>query len=281
VNAKLIDHEYGKSRVRLLKVFRAGERHTVKELEVSVRLQGDFESSYTSGDNSRVVLTDTMKNTVNVLAQDALGAETEHFAILLARHFLSHYSQVRRATIHIAERCWDRLAVDGVPHLHSFTQARQARPTVRVAASADGVVVRSGIEDWLILKSAGSSFQGYPKDEWTTLPETADRILATSLDAVWTWTGEPPDYQAANGAILEAMISPFALNHSPSVQTTLFQMGEAALRGCAEIGQIHLAMPNKHYLPIDLSRFGRENRNEMFLPTDEPAGQIEATLTRA
>jgi urate oxidase len=149
-----------------------------------------------------------------------------------------------------------------------------------VATSAGEITVRSGVEDLLILKSTASSFQGYPKDEFTTLPEADDRIFATSLAAMWTWEGEPPDYNAANDAILAALLRPFALNHSPSVQTTLFQMGEAALAACPDIARIHLAMPNKHYIPIDLGRFGRENRNEIFLPTDEPHGQIEATLSR-
>ena len=143
------------------------------------------------------------------------------------------------------------------------------------------ITVESGIEDLLVLKSTASSFKDYPKDEFTTLPETDDRIFATSLAATWTWSGEPADYRTANETVLAALLRPFALNHSPSVQTTLFQMGEAALAACPDIARIHLAMPNKHYLPIDLGRFGRENRNDIFLPTDEPHGQIEATLTRA
>jgi urate oxidase len=280
VTAKLIDHQYGKSRVRVLKVLRNGARHAVQELEVSVRLSGDFESSYTAGDNSRVILTDTMKNTVNVLAQDHLGAETERFAVALAKHFLQQYGQVERVVISTWERQWERLQVNGEAHPHSFVQAQQARPTVHVTATAGETVIRSGVEDLLILKSTGSSFRDYPKDEFTTLPEAVDRIFATSLAAHWMWTAAPADYNAANGAILEAMLAPFALNHSPSVQTTLFQMGEAALGSCVDIDEIFLAMPNKHYLPMDLTRFGRENRQEMFLPTDEPAGQIEATLTR-
>ena len=282
MGAKLVDHQYGKSRVRVLKVLRDGERHTLKELDVSVRLSGDFDSSYTAGDNSRVILTDTMKNTVNVLAKDALGRETERFAATLARHFLTHYRQVHRVSVATWERRWERLSVDGAPHPHSFTQTQQARPTVRVAATSAGeVVVQSGMEDLLVLKSTASSFKDYPKDEFTTLPETDDRIFATSLAATWTWQDAPPDYEPANAAILAALLRPFALNHSPSVQTTLFQMGESALAACPEIRLIHLAMPNKHYLPIDLGRFGRENRNEIFLPTDEPHGQIEATLSRA
>ena len=281
MGAKLISHEYGKSRVRVLKVLRDGATHTLKELDVSVRLSGDFDASYTSGDNGRVILTDTMKNTVNVLAKEVLGEGTERFAVTLARHFLERYSQVRRVSVKTWERVWDRLRIDGTPHPHSFTHAQGARPTVRVAASAEGTTVESGIEDLLILKSTASSFKDYPKDEFTTLPETDDRIFATSLAAAWTWHGEPANYGPANRTILDALVRPFALNHSPSVQTTLFQMGEAALAACAEIERVHLAMPNKHYIPIDLSRFGRENRNEVFLPTDEPHGQIEATLTRA
>lgn len=278
----LLTHEYGKSRVRVLKVLREGPVHTVKELTVSVRLSGDFESSYTAGDNSLVVLTDTMKNTVNALAKDCLAAETEHFAMTLAQHFAAKYPQVETARVETSERVWERMTIAGEPHPHSFRGTDSARPTVGVVAQKGGAVeIKSGITDLLILKSTGSSFENYPKDEFTTLPETKDRIFATSLDACWTWTAEPAGYQAANAAIVEAMLAPFAQNYSPSVQASLFQMGEGALAACPEIGQIHLAMPNKHYLPINLAPFGRENANEVFLPTDEPAGQIEATIGRA
>ncbi len=280
MGAKLIDHQYGKSRVRVLKVLRDGATHTLKELDVSVRLSGDFESSYTSGDNGRVILTDTMKNTVHALAKDALGPQTEPFALTLARHFLERYEQVRRVTIKTRERVWDRLAVDGTPHPHSFTHVQSARPAVLVKASREGIETMSGLENLLLLKSTASSFKDYPKDEFTTLPETDERIFATSLIAFWRWGSEPTNYLQANETIRAALIRPFALNHSPSVQTTLFQMGEAALAACAEINRVHLAMPNKHYLPINLAPFGRENRNEVFLPTDEPHGQIEATITR-
>ncbi len=281
MGAKLINHQYGKSRVRVLKVLRDGATHTLKELDVSVRLSGDFESSYTSGDNSKVILTDTMKNTVHALAKDTLGEETERFAVTLARHFLECYPQVGKVVIKTRERVWDRLRIDGAPHPHSFVHAQGARPTVHIVATAKSTIVVSGVANLLLLKSTAASFKDYPKDEFTTLPETDERILATSLVVVWVWDGEPADYRQANETILAALLRPFALNHSPSVQTTLYQMGEAALAACAQIQCVRLLMPNKHYLPIDLARFGRENRHEIFLPTDEPHGQIEATLTRA
>lgn len=284
MNAKLIAHRYGKSRVRVLKILRDGATHTIKELDVAVVLNGDFETSYTvpAGDNTKVVATDTMKNTVNALAQQHLGAETERFAALLARHFVEKYPQVHQAEVTTGERVWDRLTIGGVPHPHSFSGAQGARPTVRAtAAKASGVAIVSGIEDLLILKSTESGFEGYPRCQYTTLPETKDRILATALTATWQWSDEPASYNAANATIVAALLAPFAQNYSPSVQTTLFQMGEAALAACPEIACVHLAAPNKHCLLLNLAPFGLTNDNEVFVPTDEPHGQIEASVARA
>jgi urate oxidase len=273
---KLTAHRYGKNRVRVLKVLRDGDVHTVKELTVAIAIDGDFESSFTAADNSLVVPTDTMKNIVNALAHEHLGAESEPFAQRLAAHLRARYPQVSGVAIDIEERVWTRLAVGEAPHPHSFVQTDRARPFVRL--HDDGL--ESGIRDLLILKSTGSGFEGYPRCEHTTLPETADRILATALTGAWTWRDAPASYRAANARIIEALLVPFATRYSPSVQATLFEMGGAALDACPEIGAITLAMPNLHCLRIDLSPFGRDNRNEVFVPTDEPHGQIEATITR-
>ena len=281
VSAKLVGHRYGKSRVRVLKVLRDGQTHTIKDLDVAVALSGDFETSYTAGDNSHVVATDTIKNTVNVFAKEHLGVETERFASVLARHFLGKYPQVKTAAVETSERLWGRLTIAGKPHPHSFSNAQNARPFSRAVATAAGIGIESAIEGLLILKSTASGFEGYPRCEFTTLPETNDRIFATALSATWTWSGEPANYAAANATILAALLAPFAENYSPSVQTTLFQMGEAALAACPEIARVHLAAPNKHCLLINLAPFGLENRNEVFVPTDEPHGQIEATVGRA
>jgi len=277
---KLTSHRYGKSRVRVMKIIRDGTTHTVKELDVAVALEGDFDSSYTSGDNHLVVPTDTVKNTVNVLAQQHLGTEAELFAKTLARHFLARYPQVKTATVTAHERVWDRLTIHGAPHPHSFVNSQQARPFSKVTASGDTTNVESGVADLLILKSTESGFADFPRCELTTLPETHDRIFATSLTATWAWQAEPASYESANRAIVAAMLERFAVNYSPSVQTTMFQMGTAALEACAEIARIHMAMPNKHCLLIDLKPFGMENPNEVFVPTDEPHGQIEATVAR-
>jgi urate oxidase len=269
----------------VMKVLREGETHVVKELTVAVSIEGDFESSFTDADNAKVVATDTMKNIVNALAHEHLGAETEPFAETLAAHLLGRYAQVAAVSLDIEERVWTRLAVDGVAHPHSFVQTDRARPFVRLTApdparAPAGATLQSGVRDLLILKSTGSGFEGFPRCEHTTLPETADRILASALTATWTWTGRPAGYTTANDAVVRAMLAPFATRYSPSVQATLYEMGGAALDACPEIGAITLAMPNLHCLRIDLSPFGRDNRHELFVPTDEPHGQIEATITR-
>lgn len=278
--AKLTGHRYGKAKVRVMKILREAEWHTLKELEVSVLLRGDFAASYTSGDNTKVVATDTMKNTINVLAKQHLAKEIERFAFIAGEHFLQRYQQVETVEIEITERAWKRMEVEGKPHPHSFEAGGDARMFTRAVCSRGTQTIESGIRDLLILKSTGSGFENYPKDEFTTLPETADRILATSFRASWTFKDQPEDYTRANEAILNAMRNVFASNYSPSAQTTLFQMGEAALEACPEISKLELAMPNKHCLLINLTPFGLENKNEVFVPTDEPHGQIEATIVR-
>src|ERR1043166_4368664 len=277
---KLLAHRYGKARVRILKVTRARRRHVVKELAVSVMLQGNFDASYTQGENRLVVPTDTMKNTINILAREKLGAENEKFGLVLAQHFLKTYRQIGRVEIEISEHCWERLRIAGKPHPHSFKEQSAARPFCRVTASRRATVVESGIEDLLVLKSTASGFEGYAKDEFTTLPETKDRILATKIKAIWLFQKTPANYADTNQRIVEAMLEAFAVNYSPSGQVTLFQMGEAALKVAPAIAKITLTLPNQHCLLINLEPFGIKNQNELFVPTTEPYGRIDGTVSR-
>jgi len=277
---KLIQHQYGKARVRVMKVTRNGKRHSIKELTVEVGLSGNFDASFTKADNRLVVATDSMKNIVNVFAKKKLGAQTEDFGVALGEHFLKTYPQVQRVEIGLSERCWTRLNVGGRPHEHAFLEKSPAKPFARIICTIKETQIESGIENLLILKSTGSGFEDFLRDEFTTLPGTSDRIFATKLKATWTYTRKPKNYSATNEKILSAMLTVFAKNFSPSVQVTLFQMGEAALKAAPEISKVHLAMPNKHCLLINLAPFGLENNNELFVPTDEPHGQIEGTVAR-
>ena len=277
---KLISHNYGKAKVRVMKVMRAGKIHSIKELDVQVMLQGNFDASYTKADNHLLVATDSIKNTVNVLAKQKLGAETELFGIVLGEHFLKTYKHVSRVELSLTEHCWGRINVNGKPHTHSFLEKSAAKPFAKIVATRSKTIVESGIEELFILKSTGSGFENFLRDEFTTLPETSDRICATKLKATWTYAKKPKNYSVTNGKILAVMLAVFAKNFSPSVQVTLFQMGEAALKVAPEISKIHIAMPNKHCLLINLKPFGLENKNELFVPTDEPHGQIEGIVSR-
>ena len=277
---KLIHHNYGKARVRVLKVFRAGKIHSLKELEVQVMLQGDFDASFTRADNRLVVATDSIKNTVNVFAKEKLGRENELFGIALGEHFLNTYPQVKRVEVSLSEHAWSRISVGGKPHAHGFQAKGGGRPLAKIVSTAEGTGIESGIEDLLILKTTASAFKNFLRDKLTTLPETDDRIFATKLKAGWTYKTRPGGYAKANKKVLDALLKVFAKNFSPSVQATLFQMGQAALRAVPEISKISIALPNRHCLLIDLKPFGLANKNELFVPTDEPHGQIEGTVAR-
>lgn len=277
---KLLQNRYGKARVRVLKILREGATHTIQEIDVTALLEGDFAGSYTAADNSQVVPTDTIKNTVNLLAQEHLGLEIERFGLSLGEHFLQRYEQVTSAHIEIFAKNWRRLQINGEPHPHAFLAGSEAKQWTRFVGTRDAQTIESGVRDLVILKSTGSGWSGYPKCENTTLPETNDRILATSFDATWTWTSGPADYNEANEKILAAMLQAFAENFSPSAQASVFQMAEAALQACPEISRVQAKMPNKHYLLINTAPFGRENRNEIFVPTDDPFGVIEGTVVR-
>lgn len=277
---KLTGHRYGKARVRVLKILREGKTHRIKDIDVKALLQGDFESSYTQGDNSKVVATDSVKNTVNVLAKQKLGDEIERFAVALGEHFLERYPQVESTVIDIAERDWERMTSDGVGQPHAFLGNDSARMVAHVEIGRKNRLVQAGVRDLIILKSTGSGFEEYVKDEFTTLRPTKDRILATSFTATWTLSALPDDCRKANKAVLDAMLRVFAETFSPSAQTSLYHMGEAALAACPEVSRLEMAMPNKHCLLIDLSPFKLENHNEIFQPIDEPHGQIEATIER-
>lgn len=277
---KLVANRYGKARVRVLKILREGAKHTIKEIDVTALLTGDFAGAYTSGDNSKVVATDTIKNTINVLAKQHLGDELERFALVLARHFLDRYEQVESAEIELGAKDWQCLQIGGEAHPHSFRAGSDARAWTRVVCTRTTQIVQSGIRDLVILKSTGSGWAGYPRDEFTTLPETNDRILATSFDATWTWSSAPVNYDSANESILAAMLGVFANDYSTSAQASVYAMGTAALQACPEIARVDMKMPNKHYLLINLKPFGLENQNDVFVPTDDPHGQIEGSVAR-
>ena len=285
-NCKLASNRYGKSRVRVIRVTRHESHHDLDEWTVQVLLTGDFETAHTLGDNSKILPTDTMKNTVYFVARQSKAASIEDYAKELIDFLLSRNPQVTGAEVVIESHLWKRLTVDGQPHPTAFMHGSDERQTARVSRrQGEPFGIVSGLDGLHILKTAQSGFIGYIKDELTTLPEAKDRLFGTVLKAEWPYTAgaieEGIDFNKVRRHLREAMLSTFAKHDSLSVQHTLFAMGEAALAHTDIIDEVYMLMPNKHNLLVDMGRFGSDNPNHIFVPTDEPHGTIEATVRRA
>jgi urate oxidase len=272
-------NRYGKSRIRLVKLNRTRDPHELVDFTIDIQLEGDFDGVYVDGDNAPCVATDTMKNTVYAFARRQSIAHVETFAAGLAGHFLGKPA-VARARVSAVEHRWERLAVAGRPHPHAFVQPGGEQWTTVVTRDPQRTSIVSGLVNLVVLKTIDSAFSGFPRDEYTTLPDTEDRILATSVTASWTYRDGAADF-AARAGIRAALVETFAAHESRSVQHTLYAMGEAALGACADVTEITIAMPNRHHLLVDLTPFGLDNPNEVFVATDQPFGLIEATIRRS
>ena len=277
----LSENRYGKSRVRVMRVKRGADGHEIHEWNVQVLLQGDFETCFTEGDNSKILPTDTMKNTVYSLARKSQAACMEEFAKELVDFLLGRNTHVSHAEVRISEKAWDHAASGGKTHPTTFVQSTGERQTTKVERAQGGAFrIASGLENLIILKTAKSGFEGYIKDSLTTLPPTADRLFGTALQATWRYLASDLEFAKMRTKIRGALIDAFAAHDSKSVQHTLYAMGDAVLQHVPQVEDIELTMPNIHCLLVDLSRFGQDNPNEIFAPTDEPHGYIEARIRR-
>jgi urate oxidase len=277
----LAENKYGKSRVRLVQVKREAGWHDLREWTVEVLLQGDFDSCFLEGDNSKILPTDTMKNTVYSLARNSAAESMEEFAKELIQFLLSRNPQVSAAEVSISEKAWDHLQNGGKPYPTTFVQQTQEIQTTKVTRTRSSVFsVASGFENLVLMKTAGSAFEGYIQDSLTTLPPSKDRLLGTAVSASWSYAQADAQFTILRAKVREILLNQFAAHESKSVQHTLYAMGKTALENVAEIEDIELAMPNKHCLLVDLSRFGQDNPNEIFMPVDEPHGNIQARLRR-
>ena len=277
---RLGENAYGKSRVRLVKVSRRDGRHELRDLTVSIRLEGEFEDAHVRGDNRDVLPTDTMKNTVYALARQTEIDAIEDFARTLATHFLPHNPAVTRSRVTVREHGWYRIPLGGRPHPHAFVRGSDEVDLATVTAEGDAVRIESGIDDLRVLKTTGSGFEGYPRDRYTTLRETSDRVLATAMRVRWTYGLTEISYSEIRPRARDVILETFAEHESRSVQHTAYAMGEAVLERCPEIDAVAFSLPNKHHLLVDLAPFALDNPNEIFVATEEPYGLIEAIVRR-
>jgi urate oxidase len=272
-------NQYGKAEVRVVAVDRNGPRHGLVDLSVSTSLRGDFTAAHTAGDNAHVLTTDAQKNTVFAFAREGVG-EPEAFALRLARHFAGAYPWITGARVAVESYGWDRIAVGGTPHDHAFRRAGGEVRTAVVTVDGNDEHVLAGLTDLVVLKTTGSEFRGFPRDRYTTLAETSDRILATAVTARWRYTCTGLDFCAAFTGVRAALLETFAATHSLALQQTLFAMGEAALERMPEVAEIRLSMPNRHHFLQDLAVYGLDNPGVVYHADDRPYGLIEGTVLR-
>ena len=275
--ARLGPNQYGKAEVRIVKVTRDTPTHEIEDLNVTSQLRGDFSATHLTGDNSLVVATDTQKNTIYGLAREHGIGSPEDFLLLLGKHFTSSFDWVTGGRWAADAYTWERIG----GHDHAFVRSGRETRTTVLTLDGDEAVIVSGLKDLVVLKSTGSEFHGFPRDRFTTLVETDDRILATAVTATWRYTTTELDFNALYAAIRDRLLEVFADVHSLALQQTLYAIGAAVLEDHEVVAEVSLSMPNKHHFLVDLEPFGLDNPNEIFFPADRPYGLIEATIERA
>jgi urate oxidase len=272
-------NQYGKAEVRVVAVDRSSPRHEIVDLNVSSALRGDFADAHLTGDNAHVLSTDAQKNTVFAFARDGI-ASPEAFGLRLARHFAASYPWITGARVAVESYGWERIAVAGAPHDHAFRRPGGEVRTAVVTVDGDQVHVLAGLTDLVVLKTTGSEFWGFPRDAYTTLAETRERILATAVTARWRYTSAELDWDATFAGVRTTLLETFAATHSLALQQTLYAMGETVLQRFPDVAEVRMSMPNKHHFLQDLSTFGLDNPDVVYHADDRPYGLIEASVER-
>ena len=271
-------NSYGKSAIRLVKVVRGATPHRVRDLTIAIALEGEFAASYRDGDNSAVIATDTMKNTCYALAGEHLTGSIEDFGIVLGRHFLAAENEVERVRVSIEEHAWR--PIGDAPD--AFTRDSSETRTAAVVVGRSGLDIRAGIAGLTVMKTTRSAFSGFPRDRFTTLAETDDRVMATKVTASWVYaSGAQLDFDTSFVAVRSTFLEAFADHHSESVQHSIWVIGKAILERHPEVDEVSMSLPNLHHWTVDLSPFGIENDREVYVSTTEPHGLIEATIRRS
>lgn len=273
-------NRYGKAAIHLVRVARDETGHRVRDAIVAVALEGDFTAAHTDGDNSLVVATDTMKNTAFAFARDHLDGSIEGYGRALAEHFLE-FDQVDRATVNVKEHAWRPIDIAGRPARDAFLRAGEGIRIATVAAARGETTVEAGVEDLVAMKTTRSGFSGFPRDRYTTLAETDDRLMATKITAIWRYGSPDLDFDGTFAAVRQTLVEVFADHDSPSVQTSIWIMAKTMLERHEAIEEVRMVLPNLHHWLADLSPFGMTNDAAVYVSTTEPHGLIEATVRRS
>jgi urate oxidase len=270
-------NQYGKAENRVVRIVRDTPRHEIHDLNVSTSLRGDFADAHVTGDQSQVLPTDTQKNTAFAYAKLHGVRSIEDYALALGARLIEATPAASQAQVRVEEYAWNRLGQ------HAFVRRGGEVRTCVVTVGRDATHVLSGLQDLVVLKSSDSEFKGFLKDEFTTLAEADDRILATSLVARWRHTSTDVSWNASYDDVRECLLSTFSTTYSRALQETLYLMGNAVLNSQKGVAEIRFSAPNRHHFLVDFSGFdveGLTNDGEVFIAADRPYGLIETQVTR-
>ena len=269
-------NQYGKAENHVVRINRDTDRHEIRDLVVTSQLRGDLEEVHTVGDNAHCVPTDTQKQTVFAFAQQYGIDSPERFLLRLADHFTGEFEWITGGRWAAQEHAWNRID----DHDHCFVQRKDEVRTAVVVADGEERTVISGFKDLTVLKSTQSGFTGYPKDKYTVLPETEDRIMSTDIATRWRYNTAEVDFDAVYEDVKRIILTKFTDHYSKALQETLYLMGKAVIEAHPEIDEIKFSCPNKHHFVYDLGFCGLENDKETHWAADRPYGLIEATIQR-
>lgn len=272
--------DYGKSDIRLVRVYRDGERHNFRDVRVDVLVEGRLRQGYVDGDNTDWLATDNIRHGVYVVADRSFTSSIEEFGKELVRHYVEEGPLVQRATVKITENQWSRIPAGENGHDHAFVRDAGVRSATVMGDGTD-FVVKAGISDLTLLKTTASGWENFLRDELTILPETNDRILNTSVDAEWVYAqSEGIDFDAVWGAARDQLLESFADHYSPGLQNDVYVIGRAILARVPDIDRIRFTLPNLHNIEYDLTRFGGTNNKRVFHADPEPYGVFHGEIIR-
>jgi urate oxidase len=280
MNTKLGANRYGKGRVNVARVIRHDRHDDYRSVTVDVHLQGDFDDAFLSGDNQKIVPTDTMKNTVWAFAAEYLAGSIEDYGVALAQHFVRDFEPVNTAEIALEEHLWRRVKIRDRTDPYAFMADGPELRITSVKTMGEDLEIKSGFSGLPILKTHGSAFEEFTRDKYTTLWEAPDRMLATEITASWLYKKTVKEFDETWKDVRRILIETFVEHESRSVQHSLHAMGSAVLAEHEAISEITLTLPNKHHYEVDLRPFGIKN-DEIFFPVQDPHGTIEGTIRRS
>ncbi|HEX5473207.1 MAG TPA: hypothetical protein VFX12_00985 [Vicinamibacterales bacterium] len=279
--AQISASSYGGSRVRLLRLFRRGDRDDPRDLAVGVRFEGDFSTAFREGVPEGIIPAETLTRLVQRVAREQPSADLEPLGLALCARILDRHPHVGRVRVEIVERPWTRVQIGGKAQGQTFTDSGAERRLATVTSNGTRAAVVAGLEQLVLMRTTGFApprRKGAPDE---AAADGLQTLLVVTLGARWRYAeGDLPFALYREGARL-AILETFARHAARTLQHTLYAIADVLLATYQEIAEVTLTAEERPYRPADLFEEGLENPDEVFVARDEPLGVVEVTVTRS